>query len=899
MRSGPVGAAKGRAPDRQEARGDELSRMAGSASPSEFTSGLGGRAALALGLLLPSILLLEPGEARSTVFITGCGIFAISAGAVLLRFPRALPMWLLDGLLIVADALLAALGIFEDSLQPALPGTFVLIGTILFAVRAWWIACVHVGLLGTSYALVLGFADTGPGPVLRWVTVMAAITCAGLFLRWLVDQVLALARDESAFRSAAEAATDELQRVSEMRSAFLARMSHELRTPLNVVLGFSDLLAEQVVGPLNDKQLEYTRDISSSARHQVELVDEVLDLAKVESGRSFLRTDEVDLRSILGEAVRMVRDSAERKGLQLVLSVEPGLGLVLADRLKIRQVVVNLLANAVKFTPAAGHIRINARPTGDRVEVTVTDSGVGMSSSELAGAFDEFTTAARMEEGTGLGLPLARRLIELHGGSLTATSTPNGGSVFRFDLPLRSPAAMAAEAEMLGEAIGTDPLTHADHSAFTQPGSVANRALIAVIAGRFLIAGAVLFTVLSIVTTGPPSTRLTLFGAAVMHGLLSVLVRRRIRTAPSWQIETLAWVGIATVTAMAYFADSYISITALAYGCVTTTGFALWPRRRAIMHLIGIAGAYAGVLVITSVPEAATQWLAVLILLAFQGEIVSWIAERLRRLVVEEQSAHRTAARVRAELEATSRHKSVFLANMSHELRTPLNAIIGFADLLDSQLGGPLNQTQREFVQDIQLSARHLLSLINLVLDVAKLDAGRMTLDLDVVSVRGLVERAVSTAQQTDPETTPPIAFTINPGADFVVGDHHLLEKALAQLISNALRFTPDAGRISVVASPADQDILEIAVNDSGVGIAASQHAAIFEPFHHGKPLHVENTPHGTGLGLALVRGLAELHGGHVWLTSTPLKGSTFTLVLPRRVSSPEALESAIRVRAV
>jgi signal transduction histidine kinase len=252
---------------------------------------------------------------------------------VLLRFPRALPMWLLDVLLIIADALLAALGIFEDSLKVALPGTFVVIGTILFAVRAWWIACVHVGLLGTSYALVLAFGDPSPGPVLRWISVMAAITSAGLFVRWLVDQTLALARDETAFRNAAEAATQELQRVSEMRSAFLARMSHELRTPLNVVLGFSDLLAEQVVGPLNDRQLEYTRDISSSARHQVELVDEVLDLAKVESGRSDLRTDEVDLRSVLGEAVRMVRDRAERKGLQLVLSVEPGLGLVLADRL--------------------------------------------------------------------------------------------------------------------------------------------------------------------------------------------------------------------------------------------------------------------------------------------------------------------------------------------------------------------------------------------------------------------------------------------------------------------------------------------------------------------------------------------------------------------------------------
>ena len=274
-------------------RSVELLKIAGTPSEVAMISGLGARAGMAIGILLPAVLVLHPNAAAA--FTAGCSVFALVAGLFLMRYPAALPLPLLDGLLVVADSLLALLGIYNDEVQPALPGIYVVIGTIVFAVRSWPVAAVHGALLGSSYGSVILLGPTHSDPAVRWVSVLAAIAAAGLFIRWLVEQVMRLAGAETASRAAAEEATRDLRKLSEMRSAFLARMSHELRTPLNAVLGFSDLLAERLVGPLNDRQLEYTHDISAAARHQVELVDEVLDLAKVESGLHELNPEPLEL----------------------------------------------------------------------------------------------------------------------------------------------------------------------------------------------------------------------------------------------------------------------------------------------------------------------------------------------------------------------------------------------------------------------------------------------------------------------------------------------------------------------------------------------------------------------------------------------------------------------------
>jgi signal transduction histidine kinase len=235
--------------------------------------------------------------------------------------------------------------------------------------------------------------------------------------------------------------SQELEAASRHKSEFLANMSHELRTPLNAIIGFSEVLGERMFGELNDKQAEYVQDILSSGRHLLSLINDILDLSKVEAGRMELELSRFDLPAAIGSAVILVRERATRHGLGLDVSVDDRLGLFVGDERKIRQVLLNLLSNAVKFTPEGGRITVRAVPANGSVEVSVSDTGIGIAQDDQEAIFQEFrqvgTDYARKREGTGLGLALARRFVDLHGGRLWVKSRPGEGSTFTFTLPVR------------------------------------------------------------------------------------------------------------------------------------------------------------------------------------------------------------------------------------------------------------------------------------------------------------------------------------------------------------------------------------------------------------------------------------------------------------------------------
>jgi signal transduction histidine kinase len=238
------------------------------------------------------------------------------------------------------------------------------------------------------------------------------------------------------------AKTRQLEITSRHKSEFLANMSHELRTPLNAVIGFSEVLIEQMFGPVNAKQLEYLHDIHSSGEHLLTLINEVLDLSKVEAGRMELELGEVDLGELLDHALALVRERAARNGLTLKLDIAAALPTWVADSRKIKQVLLNLLSNAVKFTPAGGSVTLRAAcPDADAVEIAVIDTGVGIAAADQVAVFEAFRQASgsylRKAEGTGLGLALARRFVELHGGTLSLQSAIGQGSTFTFTLPAR------------------------------------------------------------------------------------------------------------------------------------------------------------------------------------------------------------------------------------------------------------------------------------------------------------------------------------------------------------------------------------------------------------------------------------------------------------------------------
>ncbi len=231
----------------------------------------------------------------------------------------------------------------------------------------------------------------------------------------------------------------QLEVANRHKSEFLANMSHELRTPLNAVIGFSEALMQGYFGALNAKQREYIEDIHSSGRHLLSLINDILDLSKIEAGRMDLELSDFDVPSALQNAMTLIRERAERHGITLRLEIAEGLGSMHADERKFKQIVLNLMSNAVKFTPAGGSIDVTAQAVGNLIEVSIADTGVGIAAEDQEAVFEAFTQVGRdsghKAAGTGLGLALSKRMVELHGGEIRLTSAPGRGSTFTFTLP--------------------------------------------------------------------------------------------------------------------------------------------------------------------------------------------------------------------------------------------------------------------------------------------------------------------------------------------------------------------------------------------------------------------------------------------------------------------------------
>ncbi|HKA61645.1 MAG TPA: ATP-binding protein, partial [Methylomirabilota bacterium] len=233
----------------------------------------------------------------------------------------------------------------------------------------------------------------------------------------------------------------QLEAASRHKSEFLANMSHELRTPLNAVIGFSEVLLQRMFGDLNPKQDEYLKDIYASGQHLLSLINDILDLSKIEAGRMELAPAPFHLPSALENAVTLVKERAARHAIALEVEVDPRLGEVVGDERKVKQVLLNLLSNAVKFTPEGGRISLKADRRDGMVEIAVTDTGIGIAPEDQAAIFEEFRQVGRDEtrkqEGTGLGLTLAKKFVELHGGRLWVESQTGQGSTFTFTLPVQ------------------------------------------------------------------------------------------------------------------------------------------------------------------------------------------------------------------------------------------------------------------------------------------------------------------------------------------------------------------------------------------------------------------------------------------------------------------------------
>ena len=297
----------------------------------------------------------------------------------------------------------------------------------------------------------LGYQSLLAVPLLFEQKIMGALTIyrreTGSFapeivnlLRTFATQSVLAIQNARLFREI-EAKGRELEAANRHKSEFLANVSHELRTPLNAIIGFSEVLQERLFGELNEKQAEYTDDILSSGRHLLSLINDILDLSKIEAGRMELEVTTFHLPDAIENALLLIRERASRHGIKLDRVIDDRLGDFTGDERKVKQVLVNLLSNAVKFTPEGGQIKVVATLGDSAVIISVTDNGIGIAKEDQEVIFEEFrqvgSNYAQKREGTGLGLSLTRKFVEMHGGKIWVESELGKGSTFTFTLPIR------------------------------------------------------------------------------------------------------------------------------------------------------------------------------------------------------------------------------------------------------------------------------------------------------------------------------------------------------------------------------------------------------------------------------------------------------------------------------
>jgi signal transduction histidine kinase len=296
----------------------------------------------------------------------------------------------------------------------------------------------------------LGYRSLLTVPILREQQIMGGLTVwrrqVGEFQPEVVNLLQAFATQSALaihnarlFREIGDK-NREIEAANRHKSEFLANVSHELRTPLNAIIGFSEVLLEKYFGELNDKQNEYVDDILSSGRHLLSLINDILDLSKVEAGRMELEVTTFHLPDAIDNAMLLVRERASKHGIKLDQAIDARLGDYTGDERKIKQILVNLLTNAVKFTPEGGQVKVEARLGDSAAILSVVDSGIGIAKEDQEAIFEEFRQAsgnyAQKREGTGLGLTLTRRFVEMHGGKIWVESEVGKGSTFTFTLPI-------------------------------------------------------------------------------------------------------------------------------------------------------------------------------------------------------------------------------------------------------------------------------------------------------------------------------------------------------------------------------------------------------------------------------------------------------------------------------
>ena len=631
----------------------------------------------------------------------------------------------------------------------------------------------------------------------------------------------------------------------------------------------TDLLTSAQLSAPDRERVEL---IHRNALRLQKLVNSMLDFSRIEAGRVAAVYQPIDLGAYTRDLASAFRSATERAGLSLVIDAQPLHAPVYLDREMWEKIILNLLSNAFKHT-FDGSITVRIRDHGDSATVEVWDTGVGIAADELPRVFERFHRVAnarsRTHEGSGIGLALVQELVRRHGGGIEAASREGEGATFTATVPFGT-------AHLPSDRIARQR----DDQAFGQLSGRLDAMSYVEEALRWLPEPQGADDGSGCTTTGAdPSTdaasahiedvpRIVLADDnADMRDYVSRLLRER-----GWRVTAVSD-GAAALAAVRKERANLILSDVMMPGL---DGFALMRALRA---------------------DPATATLPVILLSARAGEeariegaqagaddylVKPFGAQELVARVGGQLTLARARATALEAVESANKAKTNFLAVMSHELRTPINATAGHAQLVEMGVHGPITDAQRQALERIQHNQRHLLGLVNNVLNLARIEAGQVEYaiqDIDLQNVMIQLEPMIEpqlVAQRLayDVEIQEPI---------LVRADQEKLTQILLNLLSNAAKFTPPGGRVVVDTTGRDGapgDIF-IRVSDTGPGIPRGKQAAIFEPFvqvHAGLTRATE----GTGLGLSISRDFARGMGGDLRVRSTEGQGSVFTLSLRR-----------------
>ena len=707
---------------------------------------------------------------------------------------------------------------------------------------------------------------------------------AGIVARSVAN---ARAYEEERERAAALA---ELDRA---KTAFFSNVSHEFRTPLTLLLG----PIEELLGRRDKLEPEALRALDVAHRNALrllKLVNSLLEFSRIEAGRVQATYEPTDLAAYTADIASSFRSAIERAGLTFSVECPPLPVTVYVDREMWEKIVLNLVSNAFKFTFDGGiSVKLSASDAG--VELRVRDTGVGITADQLPRIFDRFhrvpNVQSRTYEGTGIGLALVKELVKYHGGDIEVESIEQVGTTFSIRLPF---GAEHLPADRVAGGIATAPAPSARTSAT-------------------YVEEALNWTGGEVATVGPHSAadvdleeRTPLVLLADDNTDMREYVARLLQS-QGWTVTAVSDGHRALEAALEQRPDLVLSDVMMpgldGFGLLrelrsrhetSTIPVILLSARAGIEARVD--GAHAGADDYIVKPFAAQELVArVSAHLALSRERTRAI-ETLEASRNELQQAREQADKLRREAELANRVKSEFLAAMSHELRTPLNAIAGYVDLMRLGIHGPTTEAQQGALTRIERSQKHLLSLINDILNFAKLEAGRVEYHVGDVDLEEMVAGVMPIIQPQLESKHLTCETHVRFGTS-ARGDREKVEQILLNLLSNAIKFTMPGGRIVIDTPLRDGsepagDVVYLRVTDTGIGIPDAKQSMIFEPFVQ-IDRNLAHTTEGTGLGLAISRDLARAMDGDLRVRSVDSGGSSFTLSLPAsKTSSTPAPDS-------